>query len=126
MPQDFKGVIIEESLTQKDVLQKLSILQTQVEAATERYQTPWVRQWTLHTVAVPAAQALEVAYELSRSFDPEHQHAWYADFNNGEDYFVVFRNVIFTWHKGDQDAIERVRSYGHQLGIPAHQLDFPV
>jgi len=124
LAQDFNGVIIEESLAQKDVLQKLSILQTQVAAVTERHQTPWIQQWTLHTVTIPASQVLEIADELSKSLDPEH--AWYADFNNGEGYFVIFRNAIFTWRKGDQDAVERAKGYGRQLGIPDYQLDFPV
>lgn len=118
-------MIIEESLVQKDILQKLSILQTQVVPVTESHQTPWVQQWTLHTVSLPARQVLEIADELSKSLDPDH-HAWYVDFNNGEDYFVIFRNAIFTWRKGDQDAVERVKHYGLLLGIPDHQLDFPA
>jgi hypothetical protein len=124
LAQDFRGVIIEESLAQKDVLQKLSILQTQVEVVTEWHQTPWIHQWTLHTVTVPAVQALEIADELCKSLDSEH--AWYTSFDNGEDYFVIFRNAIFTWRKGDQDAVERVKGYGLRLGIPGYQLDFPV
>lgn len=124
LTQDFRGVIIEESLIQKGILQKCSVLQTQVVAVTERHQTPWIHQWTLHTVAIPAPQALEIASELSKSLDPEH--AWYANFDNGEDYFVIFRNAIFPWQKGDQEAVERVKRYGRQLGIPEYQLDFPV
>jgi hypothetical protein len=126
MTQDFQGVIIEESLAQKDILQKLSIVQTRVEAVIDRHQTPWVHQWTIHTVAIPASQILERADELSRSLDPEHGRSWYIDFNNGENYYVIFRNAIFTWRKGDQDAVERVKGYGCRLGIPEYQLDFPV
>lgn len=124
MAQDFQGVIIEESLAQKNILQKFSILKTQVEAVTEGHQTPWIHQWTLHTVIIPAPQVLEIASELSKNLDPEH--SWYTNFDNGEDYFVIFRNAIFTWRKDDQDAIERVKRYGRQLGIPEYQLDFPV
>lgn len=43
---NYKGVIIEESLENKDILDKISILATKKEIVTEKHKTPWVRQWT--------------------------------------------------------------------------------
>ena len=54
---NFTGVIIEESLENKDVLQKLKIIKTKVEEVTEEHKTPWVKQWTLHTVEILENQA---------------------------------------------------------------------
>ncbi len=49
---DFKGVIIEESLENKQVLKKTKITETEVEAVTEKHKTPWIKQWTLHTAEI--------------------------------------------------------------------------
>lgn len=49
---DYKGVIIEESLENKDVLDHVTIVSTKVEPVTTGHQTPWVKQWTLHTVEI--------------------------------------------------------------------------
>ena len=38
--KNFNGVIIEESLENKDVLQKVKILKTDVEPITEKHKTP--------------------------------------------------------------------------------------
>ena len=38
---NFNGVIIEESLENKDVLQKVKIIKTKVEEVTEEHKTPW-------------------------------------------------------------------------------------
>ena len=45
--KNFNGVIIEESLENKDVLRKVKILKTDIEPVTEGHKTPWVKQWTL-------------------------------------------------------------------------------
>ncbi len=50
--QNFTGVIIEESLTDKSVLDEVKIIKTKVEPVTEKHQTPQVKQWTLHTVEI--------------------------------------------------------------------------
>lgn len=39
---DYKGVIIEESLKDKSVLDKVKILRTKEEPVTEGDQTPWL------------------------------------------------------------------------------------
>ena len=76
----YTGVIIEESLANKEILKKAKITHSKIEAATERHKTHWVKQWTLHTVEVPEDQAEIVALELSKDLDSEHD--WYADYKN--------------------------------------------
>lgn len=53
---NYKGVIIEESLENKDILKGVRVLETKVEQVTEEHKTPWIKQWTLHTVEVPENQ----------------------------------------------------------------------
>ena len=59
---NFNGVIIRESLENKDVLQEVKIIKTQVEEVTEDHKTPWIKQWTLHTVEILENQADNLEY----------------------------------------------------------------
>lgn len=45
----YTGVIIEESLKDKAVLNQVSIVNTKVEPVTKHHKTPWLKQWTLHS-----------------------------------------------------------------------------
>src|SRR3989344_878928 len=103
----YNGVIIEESLEDKSVLQDLKILETKIEPVTENHKTPWVAQWTLHTVEVPEERAGEIAEKLSQALDSEH--AWYADFKND---------------RSSKEQYDEATKYGLTLGIPDYQLDF--
>ncbi len=116
------GVIIEESLEKKDVLQKVKILKTDIESVTTKHKTPWIRQWTLHTIEIPENQADKIARELSVSLDSEHN--WYADFRNKVFHYIIFRNKIFKIDRSKPEQYHKVTEYGLTLGIPDYQLDF--
>jgi len=75
--KNFKGVIIEESLENKDILEKVKIVKTEIEQVTGEHKTPWIKQWTLHTIEISEIQTDKIAEEISRSLDSEHD--WYAD-----------------------------------------------
>ena len=122
MPQNYAGVIIEESLEDKSVLQDLKILETKVEEATEDHKTPWVKQWTLHTVEIPEDRAGEIAKKLSQALDS--RHAWYADFKNDSTHFIIFRNKVFKIDRSSKEQYDEAAKYGLTLGIPDYQLDF--
>ncbi len=122
MPQNYKGVIIEESLEDKNILQDLKILETKVEPATEKHKTSWVTQWTLHTVEVPEGRAEEIAEKLSQALDS--QHAWYADFKNDTTHFIIFRDKVFKIDRSSKEQYDEATKYGLTLGIPEYQLDF--
>jgi len=119
---NFNGVIIEESLENKDVLQKVKIIETKVEEVTEEHKTPWIKQWTLHTVEIPENQADEIAEDLSDSLDSEHD--WYADFKNDKFHYIIFRNKVFKVDRSKPEQYQDVTKYGVSLGIPDYQLDF--
>ncbi|TAK96975.1 hypothetical protein EPO05_00410 [Patescibacteria group bacterium] len=122
MSKDFVGVIIEESLEKKDVLHGLKNIETKVEKVTEEHQTPWVEQWTLHTVEVTENQARSVAEELSKSLDS--QHNWYADFKNDSHHYIIFRDKVFCIDRKSQEQYDEAKRYGISLGIPEYQVDF--
>jgi len=120
---NYKGVIIEESLENKEVLKEMAILSAKVEPVTEKHKTPWLKKWTLHTVEVSENQADEIAKKISNSLDSEHGGSWYADFKNDKCHYVIFRDKVFKVDLSNAKYRE-VMEYGISLGIPWYQLDF--
>lgn len=119
---NFSGVIIEESLEKKDVLKKVKILKTKIEKVTEKHKTPWIKQWTLHTVEILENRADEIAEDLSKSLDSEH--SWYADFKNDKFHYIIFRNKVFFIDRRSKEQYDEAKKYGISLGIPEYQVDF--
>ena len=121
---NYKGVIIEESLENKDVLDDIRILSTKVERVTKEHDTPWLKQWTLHTVKIPEDRADIVADKISKVLDSSHKSSWYADFKNDKTHFVIFRDKVFKVERGSKEQYDEVVRFGTALGIPDYQLDF--
>lgn len=120
--KNFEGVIIEESIKNKDVLQKVKIIKTDVEQVTEDHKTPWIKQWTLHTVEILENKADEIAEEIGRVLDNDHD--WYADFKNDDSHYIVFSNKVFKVDRSKPEQYSDVTKYGVSLGIQDYQLDF--
>ena len=121
---NYKGVIIEESLGNKGILKEVRILSTKIEQVTDKHQTPWIKQWTLHTVEIPESEAKEIAEELSNSLDYEHGGSWYADFKNKTHHYIIFRDKVFKVDRTKKEQYDEVTKYGILLGIPDYQVDF--
>ena len=118
----YQGVIIEESLKNKDILKDVEILETKVEKVNKRHRTPWLKRWTLHTVEVPENQAESIAEKISRMLDSEHD--WYADFKNDTHHYIIFHNKIFYIDRRSKEQYDEAKKYGISLGIPEYQVDF--
>ena len=121
---NYIGVIIEESLKNKDVLRRVKIISTKVEKVTNEHQTPWLSQWTLHTVEVKENKAKEIAEEISQSLDIKHGNSWYADYVNDTYHFIIYTNEIFFINRTSQQEYDEARDYGISIGIPEYQVDF--
>ena len=119
---NYRGDIIEESLENKGVLKKVSILSTKIETVTEKHKTPWLSKWTLHFVEIHENQAREIAEEISKSLDRDH--AWYADFVNDTKHYIIYRDKIFFVDRQSQEQYDDAKNYGVSLGIPEYQVDF--
>lgn len=120
--ENYRGVIIEESLENKEVLEKVQVLETKVENVIEKHKTPWLKQWTLHTVIIPEDKAKDVADEISKSLDKEH--SWYADYRNKTHHYIIFRNRVFYINRNNIKEYNKAKEYGISLGIPEYQVDF--
>jgi len=117
------GVIIAESLTDNSVLSDVVIISTKVEPVTKKHETPWINQWTTHTVEVPEEKAAEVANKISKALDKDHD--WYADFKNDTEHFVIYAGKVFhITDRSDKKQYDEATEYGISIGIPDYQLDF--
>lgn len=120
----FTGVIIEESLEDRTVLQRFPILKTEVEQVTEKFGTPWLTEWHLHTMEIPDEQIEEFAKEIERAIDTEHQNSWFADFHNDTTHYIIFKNRTFKVDRTKDEDYDAAASHGVSIGIPGHQLTF--
>jgi hypothetical protein len=119
---NYKGVVIEESLENKDVFRKVKILSTKVVKVVEKHKTPWLSQWTLHDVEI--AEAAAIAEKISKSLDRNHGGSWYADFKNDTHHYIIFCDKIFYIDRKSKKQYDEAKSYGISLGIPEYQVDF--
>ena len=119
---NYKGVIIEEGLETKDIFSHIKILSTKVEQVVDKHKTPWLKQWTLHTVEISEKEAESIDEEISKSLDTEHP--WYADFKNETTHFIIFRNKVFKIDRTSKEQYDEAKEYGISLGIPSYQVDF--
>jgi len=118
----YQGVIIKESLENKNVLRNVKIVKTKVEKVTDKHKTPWIKKWTLHNVEISEKDAEKIAEEISKSLDSKHN--WYADFKDGKTHFIIFRNKIFKIKRTSKEQYDKAKEYGISLGIPEYQVDF--
>lgn len=121
---DYRGTIIEESLGDQSILRDLTILNTRVEAVTDRHKTPWLSQWTLHTIQVPEGEGAAVARRIQRAIDAMQPGSWYVDFKNDVEHFIIYKDKIFKIGRDDEAGYQAARTHGINLGIPEYQLDF--
>lgn len=120
---DFTGIIIEESLADKSVLNDVEIVSTKVEPVTEKHQTPWVKQWTMHNVEISADKVTVVAEKISKALD--HEHNWYADFKTDKEHFIIYNDKIFhITDRSSKAQYNKAAEYGISIGIPEYQVDF--
>ena len=120
---DFQGIIIAESLTDCSVLDDVQILSTKVEPVQEKHRTPWVKQWTMHTVTIAPEQAAALAEQISHALDAKHD--WYADYKNETEHYVIYRDKVFHMSdRSDAAQYDAATRYGIALGIPHYQVDF--
>lgn len=97
-------------------------MKTEVEAVVAEHKTPWLKQWTLHTVEIGETEAEAVANDLAKALETEH--SWYADFKNEATHYIIFRNKVFKIDRTSKEQYNEAKVYGIALGIPSYQVDF--
>ena len=105
------------------ILNNVKILSTKVELVTNEHKTPWIKQWTLHKIEVPAEKAAEVAEKISAALDREHD--WYADYKTDTEHYIIYRDKVFhITNRSDKKQYDEAKAYGISVGIPEYQVDF--
>lgn len=108
------AIIIEESLANKEILEKHRILRT-------KFLPPPV-SWRLHIVELYGTldeTIAEIQYSMV-SDKPFYFHIY----DEGETLIVVFKNNYFTLDPNNKITWMEAKLYGSKLNIPAEQLDF--
>ena len=118
----YSGVIIEESLANRQALEGLNIVKQEVEKVTDAHETPWLAQWTCDTVEIPEADIETVVQKLSAAIDTAYIGNWYCDFRNDNWHYVVFSGKIFKIDRKKREAYDEMREYALSIGLPEHQL----
>lgn len=106
----YYGTIIENSLADKSILQRLVVNKT------------WsAGTWTLHQITASKDTIPELQHALADG--PWYIHLWQDD---KENITVIFKEKIFSIQKSDQNSWKQAIDYGVSIGIPKEQLDFIV
>ena len=119
---DYRGIIIEESLDNRSVLDMVKIEEVKIEKVTPHHKTPWLTKWTLDTVKISEEKAEIVAEKISKSLDRIHE--WFADFKNEKYHYIIFKDKVFKVDLDNPVLYAKARQYGISVGIPEYQVDF--
>ena len=118
----YSGVIVEEGLQDKSVLEGVNIVSTRVEKVEAEHETPWLEKWTLHTIEISENEAEKITEKLAKSFDMEHIGNWYADFKNNEFHYVIYPNRVFKLDRSKKSDFDEMGEYALSIGLPKSQL----
>ena len=119
----YSGCIIEESLTNKDVLKEFIITRTNVEKVTEESNTPDLDVWTIHIVEIAENKIESIVPLLSKSIDGSRKNGgWYTDLKSDDWHYIIFSGKVFKVDRSSGEQYEQAKEYGMSIGIPEYQL----
>lgn len=119
----YSGCVIEESLTNKDVLKEFIITRTNVEKVTEESNTPDLDVWTMHIVEIAENKIESIVPLLSKSIDGSRKNGgWYTDLKSDDWHYIIFSGKVFKVDRSSGEQYEQAKEYGMSIGIPEYQL----
>jgi hypothetical protein len=113
MKEKYKGVIIEESLSDNRILNKLKILDLKI----TKERNPQDR-WHMFEVKIEK----NIIKKLSKNI----KEKWYMHFWRKRKVIVIFKNKKFEFDYDKQETWKEAINYGISKGIARKQLDFPI
>lgn len=106
----YYGYIIEESLTDKKVLNKFKILKLILTTV-----------WHLYKFEI----SKEDIYTLASNINDETK--WYCHFwDDNKNLIVIFKDKVFETTLDDLEEQEKIKQYGINLGIQKGQMNFLI
>ena len=109
----YTGIIVEESLEDNRILNKLQIVKVRI--SNEEKQGD---RWHLYTVNI-SEKDIELLSKLIKN-------KWYMHFWKGEKIIAIFRGRKFEFNFNDKSTWKPAVEYGLSIGIPREQLDFTL
>ena len=115
----FTGLLLRESLSDLDILQRMTITKTETwHVANAAEFQPKV--WTALSFEVSETDAEVVIEELSRVL----KECWYIDARLDEWVIVIFPRRVFRYRRGDQADKTQAQAYALAAGVPSSQIDW--
>lgn len=120
----FEGTLITESLRTGSSLDGLNLTVRKI----ARYAPGDVTEdqpaiWTSIDFELADGAADALAGALAEVLD---EPGWYANFQSPEVAYVVFRQKVFRYPRGDPDGRAAAQAHGRARGVPESQLDWTV
>lgn len=113
----WKGVIIEESLDNKDLLKLAEIIKTKKSSLESEEEKGFLH---FHNVEVEDDKKKEFVKKAKDAI----KHAWYLHICKDGKMIVVFKGKSFEFTKAQKDKIEQAEEYGRSIGIIEEQMHF--
>lgn len=110
----WQGVLLEESLEDKSLMDMAKIIGTSVSKLERENRT-----MTFHKVEVEDSDKDKYLDMAMHSLKP----AFYTHLCKNGEMYVVFRGKIFNFRKGDPE-LKRAKEYGQSIGIIPEQMPF--
>lgn len=119
------GTLIGESLRVGAVLDGVTLTVKRIwreDAGDQAVGQP--ERWTFIEFEAPLAEAPRLVESLSETLESEG--GWYCDLRSDLETYVVFSGRSFRYARGDESARHQVEEYARSVGVPEHELDWPV
>ena len=128
MPRMATGTLIGESIRPGTTLDGTPITVRKIERvepeniSDERLASGIPPRWTLLFFEVADDAAPALADALAAILD---EPGLYVDFHTADESFVVFREAVFRYAKGDPDGRVEAEAHARAHGVPDAQIDWP-
>ena len=116
----FTGLLLQESLDDLSVLERLNITKVETWEPGERGK-PAGPVWTATFFEGDESEADETAAMISRAMKDLY---WYANIHLPTDEIVIFAREVFRYVRFDAEARKAPEDYARSLGVPEHQIDW--
>jgi len=111
----WQGVVLEESLDDKSLLNLTKIVGTDIDKLEEED-----RVMTFHKIEVTDSERYQFIEKARQSIKP----GFYIHLCKEGRMYVIFKDKIFKFRKGQQASLEKAREYGESTGIISEQMPF--
>lgn len=117
-----KGALIAESMRVGASLTGIPLVVREIRRFAADEVTPWQPStWTVLEFEADDADAQELADALAGVLDDP---GWYVDYSSAGETFVIYRDRVFRYPRGDKAGRAEAAAYGRAHGVPEHQLDW--